>query len=64
MVRTIPLTERVAVQLRADAFNALNHPTFANPNTDSTSQSFGQVTNTATAGQGQRQLQFAGTLTF
>ncbi len=64
LTRTIALTERVALQLRADGFNALNHPAFANPNVDSTSTSFGQVTNTATAGLGQRQLQFAGTLTF
>ncbi len=30
--RKIRLTERLSVQLRADAHNALNHPNFANPN--------------------------------
>jgi len=29
--RRFPLTERVAVDLRADAFNLLNHPDFTNP---------------------------------
>ncbi len=62
--RVISLNERLNLQLRADGFNALNHPAFANPTVDSTSQSFGQVTNTLTAGQGARVLQFAGTLNF
>ena len=60
--RTIPLYERLSLQLRMDAFNTLNHPTFANPTVDSTSSSFGQVL--ATANSSQRILQFAGTLNF
>ncbi len=62
LTRTFPIHERLALELRADAFNALNHPAFANPTADSTSQSFGQVT--ATANSAARVLQFAGTLTF
>jgi hypothetical protein len=29
--KNTPITERVSVQLRADFFNILNHPNFANP---------------------------------
>ena len=62
LTRDIPIREQIALQLRADAFNALNHPAFANPTVDSTSQSFGQVL--ATANSTQRTLQFAATLNF
>ena len=60
--RQIPLREKLSLQLRADAFNTLNHPAFANPTVDSTSSSFGQVL--ATANSTQRTLQFAATLNF
>jgi hypothetical protein len=35
------------VQLRADFFNALNHPQFSNPNTTFGSSSFGVINSTA-----------------
>jgi hypothetical protein len=69
LFRTIPIRESVALELRMDAFNALNHPVFANPTTSLTSASYGYVTGTAgtgvngTAG-APRAVQFAGTITF
>ncbi len=62
LFRTIPLHESIALQLRADAFNMLNHPNFANPTVSLTSTSFGQVT--STAGSSPRVLQFAATVSF
>ncbi len=67
--RTFPIHESVTLQLRADAFNVLNHPVFGNPGSSLTSTNFGRVTSTAgtgvngTAG-APRALQFAGTLRF
>jgi len=69
LFRTIPIRESVALELRMDAFNALNHPVFGNPTTSLTSASYGYVTGTAgtgvngTAG-APRALQFAGTIIF
>jgi hypothetical protein len=39
--------ERSAVELRAEFFNALNHPQFANPDTNYTSPTFGVISSTA-----------------
>jgi hypothetical protein len=67
--RAIPIHESLSLELRMDAFNAFNHPVFANPSTSLTSASYGYVTGTAgtgvngTAG-APRALQFAGTLRF
>jgi hypothetical protein len=61
--RTIPLHERLALELRANAFNALNHPNFANPGVSLTSTNFGQVTGTV-SGYAPRVLQFAATVEF
>ncbi len=61
------LTERVALQLRVDAFDVANHPSFANPTGNDTSASFGQSTSTrfpvADSGSS-RQLQLVGKVTF
>lgn len=49
--RTIALTEKVSVQIRADAFNALNHANFLFPtNTSGTLNSNGSVTVASTFG--------------
>ncbi len=61
--RSIPVRERLSLQLRADAFNALNHPNFANPGVSLTSTNFGEVTGTA-SGYAPRTLQFAATVSF
>jgi hypothetical protein len=42
-------TERVGGELRADMFNALNHPNFNNPSTSLTSATFGQINGTASS---------------
>jgi hypothetical protein len=64
LFRTFPIHEALALQLRADAFNALNHPTFANPAVSLTSTSFGEITTTSNAASKARVLQFAATLNF
>jgi hypothetical protein len=46
--KSFPITERVALKFRADAFNALNHPNFNNPCGDITNVNciFGEVSST------------------
>ena len=46
LVKRFRFGDRVAAELRADAFNAFNHPIFANPNGSFGSATFGQVTGT------------------
>jgi hypothetical protein len=48
--------ERVALELRGESFNALNHPVFGVPNTTVGNAQFGRVASTANA---PRQTQFA-----
>jgi outer membrane receptor protein involved in Fe transport len=54
------ITERTAVELRADFFNIFNHTEFTNPDTNFANATFGQVTDTAAP----RILQFAVRFTF
>lgn len=46
VVKNTKLTERMTVQLRAEAFDVLNHPNFGNPNLNVQSSSFGKITGT------------------
>ncbi len=62
------VNERYTMSFRAEAFNLLNHPIYANPSGNFSSGSFGRVTsilNTGAVGTGTpRRLQFALRLEF
>jgi len=68
--KTTQITERIALVLRADAFDLLNHANFGNPNLSATgvaTSTFGQISSTRTAvgdAGSSRQLQFAGRIQF
>ncbi|HEU5342399.1 carboxypeptidase regulatory-like domain-containing protein [Edaphobacter sp.] len=47
LIKNNRITERVNAQLRADFFNALNHPSFSAPNLSPTSSAFGTITSQA-----------------
>ncbi|MFN0105519.1 MAG: carboxypeptidase regulatory-like domain-containing protein [Bryobacteraceae bacterium] len=49
------ITEKIRTQVRAEFFNALNHPIFGSPNTTVTSGAFGAITSQANS---PRQIQF------
>jgi hypothetical protein len=58
--KTVNPTEKCSFQFRAELFNALNHPQFANPDTNYTSPTFGVISSTAVnARVGQLALRFA-----
>jgi len=43
-LKNFQITEQMYFQLRCEAYNVLNHPTFAAPNTTATNSQFGQIT--------------------
>ena len=45
-LKNFRITERLKLNLRAELYNALNHPNFSSPNTSVTSSSFGRITGT------------------
>jgi hypothetical protein len=49
VTKTIPVRERASFQIGASAFNVLNHPSFAVPNGNVTSGSFGLITSTVSS---------------
>jgi hypothetical protein len=65
--KSTKLTERLTLQLRADAFDLFNHPSFTQPTLSDTSASFGQISLTrfpvSDLGSS-RQLQLAGKFIF
>jgi hypothetical protein len=67
VIKAVPLTERIRLQIRGEIFNVFNHPNFDQPNLTSTSASFGQIFNTLgrTIGFGtSRQIQLAARFNF
>ncbi len=61
LINNIRLNERVQLQLRAEAFNAFNHPNFLVPAFRLDNSNVGRVTQTANEG---RELQFAAKIIF
>src|SRR6185437_1654988 len=60
--RVFPLHERLAIMLRLEAFNVLNHPAFSNPGSNLNSPgAFGRLTTTVT---GSNPRLFQGALKF
>jgi hypothetical protein len=49
-VKATAITERLKLEVRADAFNLLNHAEFANPVTNIASSNFGRITRTGDPG--------------
>jgi hypothetical protein len=63
LFRTITVTERFKLQIRAESLNVLNHPNFGNPGADiSNAGTFGYIT--STVGTGERNFRFGARLSF
>jgi hypothetical protein len=61
LIKNIPITEKVKLQLRGEFLNAFNHAQFDDPNTDPTSTEFGKITEQANL---PRNVQLAIKITF
>lgn len=61
MIKDTPITKTTMLQLRAEFFNVLNHPTFGFPGTDIQSSGFGMITSTQSS---ERQMQFGARFVF
>jgi len=61
LFKSFRVTERLGLQFRAEAFNALNHANFSNPNSDANSPTFGQISSTTNQN---RDIQFGLKLIF
>ncbi len=59
--KNFKFTEKISLQFRWEAFNAINHPNWSNPNANFFSNAFGTISGTRTA---MRQQQFALKLIF
>jgi hypothetical protein len=52
LFKKLRMTERIAIEFRAESYNLTNTPVFANPSTSFTSATFGMVTDTLGSGSG------------
>jgi hypothetical protein len=64
LFRRVTLTERLGMELRAQAYGLTNTPHFDNPNADITSANFGRITRTMTSDGGSRSAELAAKITF
>jgi hypothetical protein len=65
LFKSIPLTERVNLQLGVAASNALNHPNYTTPNLNLGTAPFGTITNVQNQeGSGPRSVQLTGRVSF
>ena len=55
-IKNVQLHERLTAQFRAEAFNVINHPNFANPAANISNANFGQISSTSLDN---RDIQFA-----
>jgi hypothetical protein len=61
LFKNFAVTERFSVQLRGEAFNVFNHPSFSNPSAVFGTPSFGNITSTSN---NNRELQLAAKILF
>jgi len=64
LFRRFVMTERVSLELRAEAFGVTNTPQFGNPNTSLTSSSFGLINAGNGGAGGSRSMQLGGKIVF
>jgi hypothetical protein len=62
--RRFPITERVNLELRAEAFSVTNSPQFGNPSSNVTNADFGHINGGSGGATGSRALELAGKVTF
>jgi hypothetical protein len=56
MLKRVAVTERIRLELRGDATNLTNSPSFAAPTTDITSSIFGRINNSLSSSSRKIQL--------
>ncbi|WP_446743419.1 carboxypeptidase regulatory-like domain-containing protein [Silvibacterium acidisoli] len=62
--RTFPVTQRIHLELRGEAFNLTNTPNFSNPANNVSTSNFGEITSTVGSAADERILRLTGKLNF